>query len=77
MNTRKLPRKVLIDALAGDDVCPTCRGRGWLQVTNERDRRPCPACRGTGLTDAKQAAPAYISWNLGRTRRKATREVRS
>lgn len=27
----------------GEDVCPTCQGRGVV------DRRPCPECNGTGV----------------------------
>ncbi len=27
----------------GDDVCPTCEGRGTI------DSKPCPTCAGTGV----------------------------
>ena len=48
-----LPRRVLIDALCGADVCWHCRGQGSLLVTGPRDRRVCPMCRGSGLTATK------------------------
>lgn len=51
--SKPIPRRQLIAALAGDDLCRHCRGQGQIQVANERDRRTCPQCRGTGLAKAQ------------------------
>jgi DnaJ-class molecular chaperone len=48
-----IPRPHLIAALAGDDVCRTCQGRGSLVVDDSRNTRTCPMCRGAGLTQER------------------------
>lgn len=68
-------RSQLIADLAGDSVCPTCRGRGRLLVTGPRDWRVCPPCRGTGLVRPRGTTPQYELWLAARSARKVAREV--
>ena len=70
-----IPRNELIAAMAGDDVCTTCRGRGSVYVTGPRDKRVCPPCRGTGRVPPLGSTPAYELWMDARSRRKAAREI--
>lgn len=70
-----IPRRELIAALAGEDVCPHCRGDGKIRVTGPRDHRVCPPCRGSGRLPPRGTTAAYELWLDARSARKAAREI--
>lgn len=36
------------DLWPGAEICPVCRGSGWLVLPDEHDESECEACGGTG-----------------------------